>query len=165
MLTIKVDSSTMNKIELLDMLTIKVDSSTMNKIELLDMLTFKVDSSTMNKIELMDMLTIKVDSSTMNKIEQVDMLTNKVDSSAVCLFRLDSLSPVYFVSLTDDFKRPFLERLGGILLILSPFSLKYPDEIMGLSVSSISSKLSISPAILRKLDDVSKALVLILAIS
>ena len=130
----------------------------MNKIELLDMLTIKVDSSTMNKIELLDMLTIKVDSSTMNKIELVNMLTNKVDSSAEYLFRLASLSPVYFVSLTDDFRRPFFEKLGGVLLILSPFSLKYPDEIMGLSVSSISSKLTISElsipsAILRKLDD------------
>jgi hypothetical protein len=109
----------------------------MNKIELLDMLTIKVDSSTMNKIELLDMLTIKVDSSTMNKIELVNMLTNKVDSSAAYLFRLASLSPVYLVSLTEEFKSPFLETVGGILLILSPSSLKYPNEMLGLSISSI----------------------------
>jgi hypothetical protein len=102
----------------------------------------------------------------MTKIELVNMLTNKVDSSAVYLSRLASLSPVYLVSLIDEFKIPFLETVGGILLILSPSLLKYPDEMLGLSISTISSEFSISecsiyPAILRKLDDVSMALVTI----
>jgi hypothetical protein len=65
-------------------------------------------------------------------IQWVDMLTSKVESLAKYLFRLASLSSVY-QSLTKDFKTPFFDKLGGILLIRSPSSLKYTGEIWGLS--------------------------------
>ncbi len=64
-------------------------------------------------------------------IQWVDMLTSKVKSVDKYLFRLASLSSVY-QSLTKDFKTPFFDKLGGILLIRSYSSLKYTGEIWGM---------------------------------
>lgn len=67
-------------------------------------------------------------------IQLVVMLAKKLESSSEYLFRLASLSTVNLVSLIVDFKIPFFDTLGGILLI----RLKYQGEICLMTKHSVS---------------------------